>query len=91
MLWSCTSKQQDAAQHTHTANETYTCPMHPQIIKDKPGDCPICGMKLVKKEDSSTAAVKNVALESLLKPTNAFVGIKYSCNKNAAERYCCNN
>ena len=21
--------------------------MHPQIIKDKPGDCPICGMKLV--------------------------------------------
>ncbi|HNP25000.1 MAG TPA: efflux RND transporter periplasmic adaptor subunit [Panacibacter sp.] len=73
LLWSCTSKQQDAAQHTHTANETYTCPMHPQIIKDKPGDCPICGMKLVKKEDSNTAAVKNVALESLLKPTNAFV------------------
>ncbi|MDQ6756915.1 MAG: multicopper oxidase domain-containing protein, partial [Bacteroidota bacterium] len=27
----------------------YTCVMHPQIQKDKPGNCPICGMKLVKK------------------------------------------
>ena len=27
----------------------YTCPMHPFIIKDKPGACPICGMTLVKK------------------------------------------
>jgi Cu(I)/Ag(I) efflux system membrane fusion protein len=28
----------------------YTCPMHPQIKKDVPGQCPICGMDLVKKE-----------------------------------------
>ena len=25
----------------------YTCPMHPEIIRDKPGACPICGMDLV--------------------------------------------
>lgn len=25
----------------------YTCPMHPEIIKDRPGSCPICGMELV--------------------------------------------
>jgi YHS domain-containing protein len=25
----------------------YTCPMHPQIVRDTPGDCPICGMALV--------------------------------------------
>jgi Cu+-exporting ATPase len=25
---------------------TYTCPMHPQIVRDKPGSCPICGMAL---------------------------------------------
>jgi hypothetical protein len=27
----------------------YTCPMHPEVISDKPGRCPKCGMKLVKK------------------------------------------
>jgi P-type Cu+ transporter len=28
----------------------YTCPMHPEIIKDEPGSCPICGMDLVPIE-----------------------------------------
>ncbi len=28
---------------------TYTCPMHPEIVQDKPGSCPKCGMTLVKK------------------------------------------
>jgi Cu+-exporting ATPase len=27
-------------------DKTYTCPMHPQIIRDAPGSCPICGMAL---------------------------------------------
>jgi Cu(I)/Ag(I) efflux system membrane fusion protein len=29
--------------------ELYVCPMHPQVRQDHPGDCPICGMKLVKQ------------------------------------------
>ncbi len=29
------------------AEHSYTCPMHPQIIKEEPGKCPICGMDLV--------------------------------------------
>lgn len=28
----------------------YTCPMHPEVISDKPGRCPKCGMKLVPKQ-----------------------------------------
>jgi Cu(I)/Ag(I) efflux system membrane fusion protein len=27
----------------------YTCPMHPEIVRDAPGNCPICGMTLVGK------------------------------------------
>ena len=27
----------------------YTCPMHPEVVKDAPGACPKCGMKLVEK------------------------------------------
>ena len=34
----------------------YTCPMHHQITRDSPGDCPICGMTLVKKEVGASAA-----------------------------------
>ncbi|MBI5502789.1 MAG: efflux RND transporter periplasmic adaptor subunit [Deltaproteobacteria bacterium] len=30
--------------------ETWTCPMHPQVRQDHPGDCPICGMTLVKEK-----------------------------------------
>ncbi|HEX7029556.1 MAG TPA: efflux RND transporter periplasmic adaptor subunit [Gammaproteobacteria bacterium] len=29
---------------------TYVCPMHPDVMSDEPGNCPICGMRLVKKE-----------------------------------------
>lgn len=31
----------------------YYCPMHPTYTSDKPGDCPICNMKLVKMENHS--------------------------------------
>ena len=35
----------------------YRCPMHPAITSDHPGDCPICGMKLVLVASSATDSV----------------------------------
>ena len=37
--------------------QLYTCGMHPQIIKKEPGNCPICGMKLVPIRANSSAKV----------------------------------
>src|SRR5882757_7277886 len=31
----------------------YTCPMHPQIVRDGPGSCPICGMALEPRRVSA--------------------------------------
>src|ERR1035438_9334651 len=51
----------------------YTCGMHPWIIQDHPGNCPICGMKLepVHKTAGATAASgekKNLYYKSTMKP-----------------------
>ena len=32
------------------AAKTYTCSMHPEVISDKPGKCPKCGMELIEKK-----------------------------------------
>lgn len=34
----------------------YRCPMHPGVVSDRPGTCPICHMDLVRSDDPQTAA-----------------------------------
>ena len=58
--------------HAQHQKEVYTCSMHPEIIRDKPGTCPICGMTLVKKQGSSHAK-KSTSIENLLKRTDNFI------------------
>lgn len=44
-------KKETAVEHAGKhLDPNYVCPMHPQIIRGKPGNCPICGMDLIKKE-----------------------------------------
>ena len=41
----------DQQQKADTALKTiYTCSMHPEIVQDKPGKCPKCGMNLTAKK-----------------------------------------
>ncbi|MGQ9620133.1 MAG: heavy metal-binding domain-containing protein [Bacteroidales bacterium] len=45
-----TVKEKPAENKEAVAKVQYTCPMHPEVISDKPGDCPKCGMPLVEKK-----------------------------------------
>jgi Cu+-exporting ATPase len=45
------------------ASVQYTCPMHPEIVRDAPGDCPICGMAL--EAMSPQAEAENPELTSM--------------------------
>ena len=45
------SNQKTVTKNQNTeATKTYTCSMHPEVISDKPGKCPKCGMELIQKK-----------------------------------------
>ena len=54
-LWQ--NKQGSRATDQSQVKQLYTCSMHPFIIKEKPGLCPICGMELIKKIDTAPKGI----------------------------------
>jgi hypothetical protein len=44
------SPKDKAVTEKAVAKVQYTCPMHAEVVTDKPGDCPKCGMTLVEKK-----------------------------------------
>jgi len=44
-------KESQDESNEQATNETFTCPMHPEVVRDIPGKCPKCGMELVLKEE----------------------------------------
>jgi hypothetical protein len=43
----------------HEQSQEYTCPMHPEVITDHPGDCPKCGMTLVPREEKKHSTLNS--------------------------------
>jgi len=51
-LWRERGHDHAAERKAGQGKQLYTCTMHPFIIRDKPGTCPICGMELIRKLDA---------------------------------------
>lgn len=50
----------------------YVCSMHPEVIRDSPGDCPICAMALIEKIDHDVN-LANPMLNDVVSPVNTTV------------------
>jgi membrane fusion protein, copper/silver efflux system len=75
-LFACSPEKQgdEHAGHDHAKKETaatqYTCPMHPNVVQDGPGTCPVCGMDLVLKTSNTTATNDLMLSDSQIKLAN---------------------
>ena len=76
-LIACSQEKQgdEHAGHTEAKEESsatkYTCPMHPNVVQDGPGKCPVCGMDLVPKTANTTASTDDLMLsDSQIKLAN---------------------
>jgi Cu(I)/Ag(I) efflux system membrane fusion protein len=61
VVFGTSEKINDDHNHETETVETqlWTCSMHPQIMKNEPGDCPICGMDLIPAEKTAEGLAKN--------------------------------
>ena len=69
----------------HEVMQKYTCPMHPEVITDHPGNCPKCGMKLVplKEKKRRTSNVRTLNVEHTLQPETHHVASVAPVRSNA--------
>ncbi len=77
-------KNSGAKRHAEEATQ-YVCSMHPQVIRDGPGDCPVCGMFLIElialddnKYDSSLTDIVRPVNESVLASVRTVIPEKIS-------------
>lgn len=69
MLLLASCKNNKHAENTNT----YTCPMHPTVVSDRPGSCPVCGMDLVRKAKQGEEVKVTEDLARLIKSPNEVV------------------
>ena len=71
ILLTLTSCGQDGEHAEHA--DTYTCPMHPTVVSDLPGRCPVCGMDLVRKARQGEKVEITEDLSKLIKSPNEVI------------------
>jgi Cu(I)/Ag(I) efflux system membrane fusion protein len=69
LLTACSDNKKKPVAVQVKSDVKYTCPMHPQIMEDHPGSCPICGMALVKKSGQASEGA-GISLNTVLQPVN---------------------
>ncbi len=67
-LWQQQQPDKVTAEKATQVKQLYTCSMHPFIIREKPGLCPVCGMELIKKIQEASAPVAQTAEQVSLSP-----------------------
>src|SRR5258706_15143370 len=65
VLTTCGKRGRESATRTK-----YACSMHPQVVRDQPGKCPICGMELVPRNSTGSADGSIMLSESQIKLGN---------------------
>ena len=72
--WWFFKKQQTTSNSvSQTHKDIYYCPMHPQITSDKPGTCPICSMKLIKKENLNQTTPASTSSKKIIYWTDTMI------------------
>jgi Cu(I)/Ag(I) efflux system membrane fusion protein len=60
---------------TETSGELYTCPMHPSVVQDHPGECPICSMTLVPKPRGAAKPAASMKPAEATPPVPGLAGV----------------
>ncbi len=72
LISACSNPKPVQVTATVKSDAKYTCPMHSHIMEDHPGNCPICGMTLVKKSGQASEGA-GISLNTVLQPITSNV------------------
>jgi hypothetical protein len=61
-----TKMAMDTTKSSMASTVKYTCKMHPEVISDKPGKCPKCGMDLVQIKSTETKSTMSMKSDSTM-------------------------
>src|SRR5688572_25097228 len=81
-----TRRATEGGPHAESAEHaTYYCPMHPSVTSDEPGNCPICGMRLVRRSGAAGTGVAGQLADSA-ELSSATEGLMFSPDQQVLAR-----